>query len=78
MKLTNFYGTGEGLPEMHPDPSINHELLMQALCTKLDTARQAMARALEMNVVTPAAIAMKDHLRWASCIRIAAEAAREE
>lgn len=66
MKNNNeFYGDGAGLPELHPDQLINQQVLVGDLCAKLDVARRALAGALEMNVVTPAAISMKRNLRWA-------------
>lgn len=53
------------LPVLHPDKEINSELLIEALCNKLNTARQGCLHALEMNVVTPAAVAMKNNVRYA-------------
>lgn len=53
------YGDGTGLPQIHPDPQINKELLILALCARLDAVRQALTKTVQMNVVTPAAIAMK-------------------
>lgn len=63
--IAEFYGSGEHLPVMHPDAEINKDVLIAELCAKVDTARQALGMALEMNVVTPAAQAMKSHIRWA-------------
>ena len=60
-----FYKDGTQLPTLHPDAEINNEILIGDLCVKLDIARQALGRALEMNVVTPSAVAMKNHIRWA-------------
>lgn len=60
-----FFGDGSNLPEIHPDTNINSGIIIGELCAKLDIARQALARALEMNVVTPAAVAMKRQVRWA-------------
>lgn len=64
-EATEFYGTGEHLPVLHPDETINLELQVQALCAQLDTARVAIGGALEMNVITPALLKVKDNLRWA-------------
>ncbi len=61
----DIYGDGTNLPRMHPEAAINNELVIADLCAKLDTARAALNRALEMNVVTPAAVSMKNHIRWA-------------
>ena len=63
--IGEFYLNGEALPAIHPDKQINNEILIGELCAKLDTARQALGQALGMNVVTPAAVAMKNNLRWA-------------
>lgn len=63
--MSEFYGDGSGLPEMHPDPIINRDVIIAALCAKLDTARIALGRALDMNVVTPAATSMKEAMRHA-------------
>ena len=60
-----FYGDGSNLPEMHPDPIISKDILISALCAKLDSARVGLAAALQMNVVTPAALSMKNTVRWA-------------
>jgi hypothetical protein len=65
MRLDDYYGDGSGIPQLHPDPAINSAELITALCTKLDTAREALTRVLDMNVVTPAAQSMKQHVRWA-------------
>lgn len=63
--LSEFYGNGTTLPVIHPDSAINQGILIGELCAKLDTARIALAKALEMNVITPAAVPMKHHVRWA-------------
>ncbi len=63
--ISEFYGNGETLPAWHSDADTNKEILIGELCAKLDTARLALGRVLEMNVVTPAAVAMKNHVRWA-------------
>lgn len=63
--MNEFYGTGTALPEMHPDPIINRDILIETLCAKLDAARIGLGRALEMNVVTPAAASMKAAVRYA-------------
>jgi hypothetical protein len=65
MNKNESWGDGTELPNLHPDLEINQNILISELCAKLDTARQALNRALEMNVVTPAALAMKSHIRWA-------------
>ncbi len=62
---SDFYGNGGTLPRLHPDDAVNNEILIGALCANLDTARQALSCAMEMNVVTPAAVAMKRQVRWA-------------
>jgi len=61
----NFYGNGDLLPRIHPDASINNEILLGEVCAKLDTARKVLERVLEMNVVSPAAVSMKNNVRWA-------------
>lgn len=63
--ISEFYGNGESLPELHPNTEINQGILIDGLCAKLDIAREALGKAMEMNVVTPAAVAMKDQIRWA-------------
>jgi hypothetical protein len=60
-----FYRDGSGLPQLHPDSTINSQILIADLCAKLDVARVGLAAVLEMNVVTPAAVAMKSKVRWA-------------
>lgn len=64
-EMSEFYGNGEDLPLIHPDGETNKEILIGELCSKLDVARLALGRALEMSVVTPAAVAMKNQVRWA-------------
>lgn len=64
-EIFEFYGDGTELPEIHPDSETNKEILIETLCARLDTARTALAQALEMNVVTPAAVAMKKNVRFA-------------
>lgn len=59
------YFNGEYLPQLHPDAAMNKDILIGALCTKLDAARIALERVLDMNVVTPAGLAMKANARWA-------------
>lgn len=63
--MNEFYGDGTALPEMHPDPITNRDVLIAALCAKLDTARAALGRAMDMNVITPAAVSMKSAVRHA-------------
>ena len=63
--MNEFYNNGESLPVMHPDPEVNSAVLIAALCAKLDTARRGLAQALQMNVITPAAVSMKSSVRWA-------------
>ena len=63
--ISELYGCGETLPVLHPDATTNRDILIVDLCTKLDTARRILAQAMEMNVVTPAAVAMKKNIRWA-------------
>jgi len=63
--ISEFYGNGKNLPTQHPDPEINNEVLIADLCGKLDTARMALGRVLEINVITPAAVAIKNHARHA-------------
>lgn len=58
------YGTGHDLPEFHPDPQMNADLQIELLCAHLDLARQTLVRVLDMNVVTPAALSMKDSVRF--------------
>ena len=62
--MTDFYSNCQ-LPELHPDPVINNEMLIDILRANLDTARRGLSFALAMNVVTPAAITMKQNVRWA-------------
>lgn len=59
------YGIGHDLPEFHPDPQMNADLQIELLCAHLDLARQTLVRVLDMNVVTPAALSMKDSVRFA-------------
>mgnify|MGYP001384057934 CR=1 FL=1 len=63
--ISDVYGSGENLPLMHPDRTIDSYILIEELCIKLDTARRGLEHALSMNVVTPAAVAMKKNIRWA-------------
>lgn len=63
--MTELYGNGTNLPEIHPDPTTNRDVLIQALCAKLDTARQALGRALELDLASPKGQACKAHIRWA-------------
>jgi hypothetical protein len=63
--MSDFYGNGENLPTLHPDVETNKNILIGELCTKLDTARQALARAMGLNVVSSAGLATKGHIRWA-------------
>lgn len=65
MNISEFYGAGTDLPAIHPDPVTNKDILIGELCAKLDVARMALARVLDMHVVTPAAVAMKHNVRWA-------------
>jgi len=53
------------LPQLHPDPLINAQVLVEALCARLNTTRIGLEQALSMNVVTPAALAMKNNVRYA-------------
>lgn len=62
--MTDLYSNCQ-FPELHPDPVINNEILIEILRANLDIARCALSVALAMNVVTPAAIAMKQNVRWA-------------
>lgn len=57
------YGNGENLPELHPDPLTNANLLIELLCAHLDHTRVALTRVLDMNVVTSAGSSMKDAVR---------------
>lgn len=57
------YGNGEKLPTLHPDRLTNANLQIELLCAHLDLARGTLNRVLTMNVVTPAAISMKDAVR---------------
>jgi len=66
MTTTNrVYGDGAWLPVLNPDPMINSQIIIADLCAKLDAARIGLSAALEMNVVTPAALSMKNKVRWA-------------
>lgn len=61
----DFYGNGSELPTLHPDPLTNAEILIQSLCARLDTARQALADAAAMQVVQPALQKIKANAAWA-------------
>jgi hypothetical protein len=65
MKVSDHYLDGTSLPRLHPDDAINSSELIAALCAKLDTARDTLTKVLDMNVVSPAGLAMKRDVRWA-------------
>lgn len=53
------------LPVLHDDPATNAEILIQALCDRLDTARRALADAAAMQVVQPTLSQIKANAAWA-------------
>jgi len=61
----DFYGSGTDLPQLHDDPLTSREIQVQALCARLDTARQALAACAAMQVVTPVLRQIKDNAAWA-------------
>lgn len=63
--IGDFYGNGSALCAMHPDASTNAEIIIAALCARLDTARQALAEAAAMQVVNPALQRVKANAAWA-------------
>ncbi len=62
---SEFYGNGEDLPMIHPDPETNKEILIADLCAKLDTARRVLAKVSAMQVVTPVLVRLKHDAVWA-------------
>jgi hypothetical protein len=65
MLNSDFYDNGAALPILHDDPVLNREIQIQALCSRLDTARRALAAAAAMQVVEPKLRAIKDNAAWA-------------
>jgi len=63
--MSDFYGNGDWLPKLNPDPMINAELTIQFLAGALDVARQALAAAAAMRVVEPSLQRIKDDAAWA-------------
>ena len=53
------------LPVLHDDPATNAEILIQALCDRLDTTRRALADAAAMQVVQPTLSQIKANAAWA-------------
>lgn len=63
MPLSTYVPTA--LPEVHPDPLINAQLLVEELCGKVNTASQACDRVLDLDLVTPRGLAAGSHARHA-------------
>lgn len=64
--VSEFYGDGSDLPEIHPNREINYSILVGELCAKLDTCRKVMAQVVnEVDLVTPNGLRVKDNVRWA-------------
>ncbi|MUV13531.1 hypothetical protein [Noviluteimonas gilva] len=63
--MSDFYGDGSSLPKLHDDPLTNAEILIGALCARLDVARQALADAAAMQVVQPPLVRVKQNAAWA-------------
>lgn len=63
--MSEFYGDGTALPEMHPDPIINRDVIIAALCANLDQARVVLGRVVEMDFITDKGLSLKAAARHA-------------
>ena len=62
---SEFYGDGTALPELHPDRETNLEILVTELSARLDTARTALGKVLDLQVITANGTRVKDAARYA-------------
>lgn len=65
LSSNEMYGNGSGLPELHEDPITNREIQVQALCSRLDIARQVLGEVSSMQVVEPKLQRLKANAVWA-------------
>lgn len=59
------YNDGSQIPEQHPDPQINSEVVISALSAKLDLCRTALDRGLSLGLSTPKGESFKSAARHA-------------
>lgn len=52
-QISDFYGTGEDLPTLHPDKQINDAEIIQQLCICLDQTRKTLADCMGLALVEP-------------------------
>ncbi|MRR56552.1 MAG: hypothetical protein EG822_19020 [Deltaproteobacteria bacterium] len=64
-QISEFYGNGTELPELHPDPETNRELQIEYLCAQLDVARLTLGKISGMQVVTPRLVQLRHDVLWA-------------
>ena len=59
------YGDGSKLPEIHPDPTMNKDILIGELCARLGTARDVLKLVLEPGTVSDTYQIYMDNVHWA-------------
>lgn len=63
--MSDFYNDGSELPQIHPDASINKDILIGELCAKLDTARKVINECTYLQLIEPANQRIKGLCNWA-------------